>query len=188
MSILEDGVGTGNKAKVDSDNRLLTKSTMQSNLAFNSTDEDLQECYIFSTGGFISITTTDTETGVFYVKNTSETKKLILSTIRTCGNQVQKVVMYKNPTGGTLVTDQTAGQATNLNFTSANEAAASTYKGADGKTVTGGTHLGQHINNTGHSTEKTQDALILGRNDSFAITFELAVAGTVCVAVEGYFI
>ena len=187
-TILSDGSGGGNKGKIDKYNRAATISTIQSNLQFNSALSSLAECYIFSTNGFISITTTDTETGIFYVKNTSLSRDLYLSTIRTCGTQVQKVTMYKNPTGGTLVTDETAGQATNLNFKSNNTAQASVFKGANGKTVSGGTHLGQHINNIGHSTESTQDALILGRNDSFAITFELAVAGTVCVACEAYFI
>ena len=186
--IFEDGSGAGNKAQVDIYNRLRTLSTMQSNLAFNSNNTLLEECYVFSTNGFIAISSVNTETGIFYCKNTSTTKKLTISSIRTCGTQVQKVTMYKNPTGGTLITDQTAGQATNLNFTSSNLAQANVYKGANGKTVTGGTHLGQHINNVGHSTENTQDALVLGRNDSFAITFELETAGTVCVACEVYFV
>lgn len=145
------------------------------------------QVYMFSSGEFTSITTTGTETGVFYLKNTSTTKNLFLHSIRTCGDVAQKVTFYKNPTGGTLVTDETAAQSTNLNFTSSNSADAVVYKGADGKTVTGGTWLGQHINHIGHSSVNTGDALVLGRNDSLAVAFEVASAGDVCVAIEGYF-
>jgi len=142
---------------------------------------------MFSTGAFISLTTTGAETGIFYLKNTSTTKSLFIHDIRTCGDVVQKVTFYKNPTGGTLVTDETAAQSTNLNFTSSNTPDATVYKGADAKTVTGGTWLGQHINHVGHSNVSTGDALVLGRNDSLAVTFEVASAGDVCVAIVGYF-
>ena len=142
---------------------------------------------MFSSGEFTSITTTGTETGIFYLKNTSETRNLFINAIRTCGTVAQKVTFYKNPTGGTLITDETAAQATNLNFTSSNSASADVYRGADSKTVTGGTWLGQHINHVGHSTVDTSDALVLGRNDSLAVAFELASAGEVCVAIVAYY-
>ena len=182
---IEDSTGKGYGAQVDKNNRLFTQAAVSSELHENSLTD--QQVYMFSSGEFTSITTTGTETGCFYIVNDSSTRKLILSSIRTCGTQIQKVTFYRNPTGGTLISDQTAAQSTNLNFTSSNVADATVYKGADAKTVTGGTWFGQHINKIGHSTIDTRDALILGRNDSFAIAFELAIAGEVCVAIEGYF-
>lgn len=182
---IEDFTGNGYGAKVGKDKRLYTQAAVSSELHENSlTDEQV---YMFSSGEFTSITTTGTETGVFYVKNNSQTKKLFLSSIRTCGDQIQKVTFYKNATGGTLITDETAASVENLNYTSSNIADASVYRGADSKTVTGGTWFGQHINQIGHSVVDTRDAIVLGRNDSLSITFELAIAGNVCVAIVGYF-
>lgn len=182
---IEDGTGTGRAAKVEENNRLLTQAAASSELHENSLKEE--QVYMFSSGEFTSITTTGTETGCFYVKNDSSTKKLILSSIRTCGTQLQKVTFYKNATGGTLITDQTPAQSTNLNFTSSNSSESTVYVGANAKTVTGGTWFGQHINHVGHSSIDTRDALILGKNDSLSVTFEVAVAAEVCVAIEGYF-
>ena len=182
---IEDGRGTGKLAEVDTNNRMLTQAASSTELHENSRTD--AEVYMFSTGAFITISTTATETGIFYLKNTSTTKDLYIHSIRTCGEVAQKVTFYKNPTGGTLLTDQTAAQVTNLNFKSSNTASADVYKGADAKTVSGGTWLGQHINGVGHSNIETGDALILGRNDSLAITFEVDSAGEVCVAVVGYY-
>lgn len=182
---IEDGTGTGKFAAVTTDNRLQVDAKTSSELHEVSYAEG--QVFMLSTGSFINITTTGTETGIFYVKNTSSTKFLIINAIRTCGNQIQKVTFYKNPTGGTLISAATAGQSTNFNLSSSNTSDCTIYKGANGSTVSGGTWFGQHINNVGHSTFHTSDALILGKNASFAITFELASAGDVCVAVEAYF-
>lgn len=182
---IQDGAGSGNWAKVTSRNKLATLSTIQWEEHVNSVTDE--QAFMFSTTGFIALTTTGTEMGMFYLKNTSTSKNLIISSVRTCGNVVQKVIFYKNPTGGTLISGASAGSATNLNFSSANAADATVYKGADGNTLTGGTHLGNHINHVGHSTVDAKDAIILGQNDSFGVTFEVASAGDVCVAVVGYF-
>lgn len=182
---IEDGKGTGYLAQVSSSNRLLTSSATYTEVHNNAHLHG--EVYYFSTGAFISLTTTGAPSGVFYLKNTSTTKSLIIDQIRTCGNQIQKVVIYSNPTGGTLISTANAGSAANSNLTSSNSAEATVYYGADALTVTGGTHLAQHINNIGHSTMDMQGTLILGRNDSIAITFEVASAASVCVTVLGYF-
>jgi hypothetical protein len=183
--IIQDGSGTGYKAAVDTSQRLQALATIQIENKFVSENDG--QAYIFSTNGFITISTTDTETGIFYVKNTNQDKKLYISRIRTCAEQVHKVILYKNPTGGTVISDQTTGTKTNMNLGSANVAQADVYKGADGKTLSGGTHLAQHINGVGHSSESFNDAIILGTNDSIGITFELGTAGDCCVAVVGYY-
>lgn len=182
---IEDGKGTGRLAQVDTNNRMLTQAAASTELHENSKTD--AEVYMFSTGAFITISTTATETGILYIKNTNTTKDLFIHSIRTCGEVGQKVTLYKNPTGGTLVTDQTAAQTTNLNFKSSNIASADVYKGADTKTVSGGTWVGQHINGVGHSTIDAGDAIILGRNDSLAVTFEVDSAGEVCAAIVGYY-
>jgi hypothetical protein len=183
--IIENGVGDRSKAKVDSDNRLYTFAKTASQIAVIS--EELGDAYDFSTGDFVSITTVDTETGVFYLKNTSTTANVHIHSLRTCANQIHKVKLYKNPTGGTLITNETAGAKTNLNFNSRNVAEATVYMGTDGATVSGGTIMTQHINHVGHSTGLFDDAFIIGPQDSIAITFEMAIAGDCCVRVVAYF-
>lgn len=183
--VIKDGKGSGKEAAVDSANRLETKSVSEPIMHDNSVTD--AEVYYVTTGGFININTLNTETAILYTKNTSTTKRFVIHSIRTCGNQIQKVIAYKNPTTGTIISNATAGQNTNCNFSSSNTPALTTYKGADTYTFTNGTHLSNMINNVGHSTEKTNDAILLGPNDTFGITFELASSGVVCAAIEGYF-
>jgi len=182
-TIIEDGNGTGKKAQVDSSNRLEVSATVHPELHFNSKEDKL--AFDFSTGDFISITSADTETGIFYMKNDSTTKSVVISTIRVCANQVHKVKVYKNPTGGTLISNATAGVVTNLNFTSSNTSDVTVYKGVEGATVSG-TAFTQHISNKGHSLVTTGDALILGPKDSLSISMELDTAGDACIRLVGY--
>lgn len=183
--VIKDGSGKGYEAEVDSNKRLQVSAISEPAMHDVSINEG--EVYYVTTNGFIAINTLNTETAILYTKNTSTTKRFVIDSIRTCGNQIQKILMYKNPTAGTIISNATAGQNTNANFSSSNSASLTTYKGADTYTFTDGTHLANHINNVGHSTEKTGDAIILGPNDALGITFELASSGVVCAAVEGYF-
>jgi hypothetical protein len=183
--VIKDGSGGGKEAKVDEKNRLSTKSVIEENMHDNSISD--AQVYYVTTLGFIDINTVNTETAILYTKNTSTTKRFVVNSIRTCGNQVQKVILYKNPTAGTIIDNAVAGKNTNANFSSSNTPDLTTYKGADTYTFTDGTHLSNHINNVGHSTEKTGDSVLLGPNDTFGLTFELAASGTVCAAIEGYF-
>jgi len=181
--IIEDGKGSSVKAEVDANNRLVVKTSKP--IAFNSLNS--QEAYDFSTSDFISITSADTETGIMYLKNNEATKDLFIDSIRTCANQIHKVILYKNPTGGTLISNASTAAATNLNFNSNNTPTALYYKGAEGYTVTGGSVMSQHINDVGHSATGYNDALIIGPGDSIALTFELAAAGDCCVRIISYF-
>jgi len=183
--VLKDGTGAGNEAKVDTSNRLHTQALTEAAMHEKSSIDG--DVYFVSTNGFIDINTLNTETAILYTKNTSTTDQFVINSIRTCGNQVQKILMYRNPSTGTIIDNATAGQNTNANFSSSNTPSLTTYKGADTYTFTDGTHLANHVNHVGHSTEKTGDAIILGPNDSLGITFELAASGYVCAALEGYF-
>ena len=183
--VIKDGTGSGKEAQVDSKNRLKTQALSEPAMHEISSKEG--DVYYISTNGFIDINTLNTETAILYTKNTSTTDQFVINSIRTCGNQIQKILMYRNPSTGTIIDNATAGQNTNAKFSSSNTPSLTTYKGADTYTFTDGTHLGNHINNVGHSTEKTGDAIILGPNDSFGLTFELAASGVVCAAIEGYF-
>lgn len=183
--IIEDGAGTGYKVKVNEKNRAKVQASISTQLHDASIEDEV--AYDFSSGDFVSITTTDTETGVFYLKNTSTTLKLIINSLRTCSDAVHKVKMYKNPTGGTLISAAVAGSSTNMNFTSSKVADAIVYTGDEGRTLTGGTVVTQHINNVGHSTDHFENALIIGPGESIALTFSLASAGDCCVRITAYY-
>jgi len=185
MDIIEDGKGSGKKAEVDSNNRLRVNSTQHKEVHYASRYEG--GAYDFSTGAYVTISSTDTETGLLYLKNTSTTQDLIITSIRTCAEAAHKVKLYKNPTGGTLISAADAGTSTNVNFKSANEASALIYKGAEGRTLTGGSVMTQHIMVAGHSNLEFNDALILGPGNSLAITIELGVAGDACGRIVGYY-
>lgn len=182
---IQDGKGTGRQAFVDSKNRLEVHSTVQTEAASVSLDDGLT--FIFSHGDYVSMTTLNTETGILHIKNTSTAKVLKIHSIRTCGDVINKWKLYKNSTGGTLITDATAGSSQNLNLVSQNSADAIVYKGADAKTVSGGTMLSHLINGIGHSDEVFDGTLILGTNDSIQLTVEVASTSEICCRVIGYF-
>lgn len=182
---LEDGTGSGRLAKVNSDNQLETIAVVASEMEFES--ERHGDAFVLASGDFIAISTLNTETGILHVKNTSSTKNLYIHSIRSCGTQIQKWKLYKNSDAGTLITDEAAGSSSPLNLTSTKTIEANVYKGANGKTVSGGTMLEHWVNDVGHSQEEFEGALILGNGDSIELSVELATAGDICCRVIGYY-
>lgn len=183
--IIEDGTGQGYSLKINNKNRASVSAENKPVMAVVSDENG--DAHVFASGDFESITTTDTETGMLHLKNTSTTKNLHIYSVRTCADVINKWKIYKNSTGGTLITDQTAGSSNNLNIISQNIPEVNCYKGADGKTISGGTMLEHWINDVGHSTEVFDGALILGRNDSVELTVELGSAGEVCCRIIAYY-
>lgn len=181
-----DGTGEGNRVKVNEANRLLASTVSTSIISDASAEEG--RAFVFASGDFIAITTTATETGIFHLKNTSSTRNLYIDSIRTCGEAIQKWKLYKNSTGGTLITAETAADANNLKVSSRNTAEATVYKGADGSTLSGGTMMEHWINPIGHSTERFSGSLILGKNDSIQLTLETDSAQDICCRVIGYYL
>lgn len=182
---IKDGTGSNREAKVDFLNRLWTYATSLPKLAARS--DNSGKSFIMANGGFISLTTTETESAILHIKNTSSTEDLHITQIRCCGTVVTRWKVYKNSTGGTLISDASAGVKQNLNLTSGNIPSANVYTGGDSKTATGGTMIGHHITEIGHSNDNLEGALILGFNQSIEITCTVASAGTICVRVLGYY-
>jgi hypothetical protein len=185
MYFIEDGTGTGSKVKVNSDNRMLVSSVVQTDL-FDASKER-GGGYIFSSLGFISLTSTGTESGIFYLKNTDTDKILEIHDIRTCGTVAQQWKMYQGDTGGTLISTANDATPQNMNLTSSNTASAICYYGADSLTRSGGSLVSVHANNVGHGHDSFQGALILGTGDSITLTAEVASAGEVCVMVTAHY-
>lgn len=181
--LIEDGSGNSYKAAVNSKNKLQTHAVSTSELHEISHAEG--DVHVFNTAGFLTVTTTATEHGMFYLENTSS-KDMFIHSIRTCGDQIQKIKLYKEVTAGTLLTDATVGGSGNINQTSSKIASANIYIGGNGKTITG-TEMSQHINAIGHLNESFDGAMILGKGDNIAISCEMASAGSFCVRVIAYY-
>ncbi len=149
MTQVEDGTGRGYRAAVDPSNRLLTKAIM--NCDCKDVSQETAQSYEFATGAFLAPTATS-EHAIFYVKNTSSTLHLHIHEIRTCGSVVQRWILYKNDTGGTIVSDANAGVEVNHNFASSNVADADVFSScAAGKTRSCGFWMSQNFNDFCHS-------------------------------------
>ena len=179
-TVIKDGAGQGAKAQVKANNKLSTDSLVFDRSAYIS--DSTEQSYLVSTGGFINITSTGTETGILYLKYTG-TKALYITSIRTCGMEAQKWLMYKDSTTGTLITNGTAASIKNTNLRSSNELSATALYGANGRTVTNGTTIDNWINHSGHSIEELAGVVILGKNNSVTLTCEVMTATEVCVRI-----
>lgn len=184
MSFIEDGAGTGYKMKVNNQNKGTVLADTEKKYAEIS--ERTERCFVYASGDFISLTTTDTETGILHVKNTSELT-LRIESIRSCANVINLWKLYRNSTGGTLITDANTATSSNLNISSPVTVSADYFKGADSKTVSGGTMIEHWVNDVGHSTEIFDGALILNKNDSIQLSVEVPSAGKVCCRITGYY-
>lgn len=182
-----DGTGAGYAAQVDANNRFVTFAYVRCDCADNAIR--LAQAYEFATGAFVAPTTT-AEHAILYLKNTSATLSLLIETIRTCGSAAQQWILYKNDTGGTIISDANAGVEENLNFRSTNVADADVWAAsAAGKTRSGGTWMSQWINEEGHSEVEFKGGLILGKNDSITLSVQNVASATTlaCARIHAYY-
>lgn len=139
---IQDGAGTGYTAKVDKQNRVHVHSVVETSEQEASSNG---HSYNINTG---TITLTSaSESSVLYIKNNGNAP-LHISTIgyllgnSTGGTGDLTLDVYKGPTGGTLISDESAvAIEQNKNVTSSNVINVDVFKGAEGKTCTGGAHL-----------------------------------------------
>ena len=137
--IFEDGKGTGNKARVDANNRLHVQS--------NQETEELQaivegDGYTINTGELAY-----TAAGTMLFISNNEDKDLVVSSIAVGLNNlgthsdIPRITVERNTTGGDLgFSDNTAvAMNANRNFGSAKTLTADVYAGKSGGTSTGGT-------------------------------------------------
>jgi hypothetical protein len=139
MSQLEDGTGTGNRAKIRS-NRLHVDSISRTEL-HSHIDEG--KTWNISTGE-ITLTSAS-ESALLYMKNTGQNTLfvnlyVIISGASTGGSGNMPIKIYRTPTAGTLITTATpvtSDNINNMNFGSANVPDAIIYSGVEGDTLTG---------------------------------------------------
>ena len=176
--LIEDGKGNGNIAEVKDNQKLATESVSIPRKAYIADANELS--FMFSTGGFITLTSG--ESAIMYIQYTGN-GHLHIDTIRTCGTGVQKWKMYKQSTGGTIVSNAVAAATSNTNLSSSNQPSSTVYKGAQGYTQTGGTIFENWINNGGHSLENYDGTLILAKNDVLVLTCEVSSSIDVCARI-----
>jgi hypothetical protein len=134
---IKDGTGTGNVARVDSENKLAVRAVQETEFekavlggrAFNINTE------------FLTITS-DTEHALLYIKN-NEDRPLIVAAwfigtdAGTNGANLGLVRTYFNPTGGTIISGGTDGTAVNRNGGNSRTLDADIKVGGQGFTFTG---------------------------------------------------
>ena len=139
--LITDGTGSGAKAKVDECNRLHTD-----NVTHTHSDEASIEGNAFNINtGLITLTTAGTSS-LLYIKNNDVSRDIIISKLayifgsNTGGSGDTTMVVNRNPTGGTIVSDAVDAEMAgiNRNFGSSTVLVADIYKGGEGKTDTGG--------------------------------------------------
>jgi hypothetical protein len=138
--IFEDGTGKGYRAKVDENNRLHTDSVDKTILEFSALRGD---AFNFNTGSITLTTAGESAVGYFeylddYPFVIEELLFIIGVTTGGSGDGIAKI--YRNPTGGTIVSGAVPIEvAANRDFSSSKQPVANMYKGAEGNTLTGGT-------------------------------------------------
>ena len=177
--IIEDGTGSGKMAKVNSGQRLYTRSVSNTEGQEANFDGD---AYNINTG-YITLTNA-TETPILYVKN-NEDENLMIDAIAfgvqpsTGGSSTELAyaTVVRNPTGGTIISNETDVDInSNRNYGSQNTATVDAYKGATGDTLSGG---GDHIIlqlGTGRAFASINE--ILEKGSSLAIKFKPPTGNT----------
>lgn len=166
MSVIEDGVGTSSKLKIDVNNRAHTRSVIATEY-HDSTEEG--DAYNINTGT-ITLTTAN-DSAVLYAKNNEERELHVTGIVVGLGpttggsGGIPVITIERNPTGGTIVSGATdVSINSNRNFGSANTLSVDAYKG-DGTalTLTGGTdHLIAYQTTSGRLFLALDEILVKG--------------------------
>lgn len=179
MSIIEDGTGSGKKAKVNQDNKLETSS-----VTLSEYEEAALDGRAFNANTEILALTGTGESAVFYLKNNESQDVSIqgffVGVGALSGTTSDSVLVraYFNPTGGTLITDESAITVVNRDAGSAKTFNFDCYKGGDGKTITGQDATPVLYQFQGGSSRSFGSVnLVIPRGTSIAITIDLNTTG-----------
>ena len=167
--LLQDGK-TGNTAQVDSDNRLQTFASTQTESTFAAFNGDL---YNINTGT-INLTSANAS-GLLFMSNT-DTRDWVLTRVfyniatSTGGSGDMLAEVIANPTAGTLISAGAAVTPHNLNFGSPKSLVATALSGVEGSTITDGvTRISTIIPSSGTRVLLQFDSVIVPPAASIAI-------------------
>ena len=167
---IKDGTGSGKRAKVDSKNRLRTKSVIETGGTAAALAGDL---YNINTET-IALTSANASS-LLYIKNTNLSPWVVDRVFYNAGTSTGGsgdflAEVIANPTSGTLISGGTAITPHNLNFGSTKALTSITLKGAEGSTITDGTvRVSTIIPASGSRVLIGFDAIILEAGSSLAI-------------------
>jgi len=173
---------SGYTAEVDQFGDLHTFATSRTESAINTVAGNT----FWTASGFISLTTTGSFSGIYYLKNTHATDFFSVEFLRTCNLAAAQWQLYRNPTTGTLISAGTTVTPGNANYADGTILTGTVLGGADAQTVTDGAIIAQWINGAGHSVQEFKGSLILGPGNSLALTCKPTVATTACVTLMGW--
>lgn len=168
MARIDDGTGRGYAAAVSSTNRLQVQAESIPSIAIASAERE--DAYIATTGQTVSTLVAAGESGVIYVKNLSPSP-LAIGGIQASTDQAGIWRLYRQPTGGTLLSGGTLITPQQLSFNSSKPFAGEARRGASGLTVTGGTVLALGRVPASFVDLPLQGSAILGQSDAFALSF-----------------
>lgn len=136
-NFIQDGTGKGYLVKVDSENRIIARSVVQSEFD-NSTSES--NAFNINTE-FLTITNA-TETPILYIKNNEDHDLIVeawfIGTDVAVGSATRQSIMrvHSNPTGGTIISSGSNLSAINRSIGSSEELNAIIKLGGDAFTLT----------------------------------------------------
>lgn len=182
---IKDGL-TGNVAKVDTNNKLTTQTTSQTQKNQSAASGDK---YNINTG---DITLTDaTITSVLYLKNNEDDDLVITDLVYNLGATASgtgdiKIDVRRNPTAGTIITDAVAtlvgaGVSANQNFGSNKSLAVDVFKGdtADNDFTNGDVTIAtRSAANTGRISIDTTGDIVLPKGATLGISYTPPASNT----------
>lgn len=167
--LIEDGKGSGNKSRVDGNNRLHVQGIQESEELHAIEQGD---AYNINTGE-ISFTAAGT---CLYLKN-DEDRDLVVSAIAfgtgtASTSDIGEITIERDTTAGDLISDATAvSMNANRNFGSNKTLTATVYKGKSGGTSTGGTDIVLFYHGSSARLFTTIN-LLLTKGSSLAVTYD----------------
>ena len=135
--IIEDGRGSGIKAGVTPNHRMMTTG-----IDLNLTEAATESGDTYNLNSAETTLTTTGESALFYLKNLEETNLIITNIVVNimdyAGTDGQPLLtVYRNPTGGTIVTGAAGCNEQNRNYSSNKTLTRDCFQGSEGKTLTG---------------------------------------------------
>lgn len=190
---IKDGTGTGNQARITKNNRLSVDSITEERAVFNSIN--IGKTFVISTDYITFTGSTGVEYGLVYIKNNSDLVMNIhhIKIYSDLAGDFTKVKVYRNPTGGTLISGANLASIANLNFGSAEEFEGLAYEGTGGTlTVTGGEIFSRYYSGVGNQQalmNMWNGALSMPKGSSIAIAVEPdnTIVDTITCEIEAYF-
>jgi len=178
---IRDGAGQGFLAKVNKENRLSVEANQLNGIVFASLKGD---AFTFDTS-FITYSTTGSQRALLFIQNSSEIKNFHITRLSISLSVSVDVRLLRNPTS---ISGGSPGTPTNLNFQSGRIFDGVYTIGADGATIAGGIVFSSLTFPASLVDFPLEGGIILGQNDSIAMTVEFA-AGTPIISanVAGFF-